>query len=513
MKVADLFKANLFPDFKLLAGKRGLENEICTIFVLDSPDFCQWVRGGELVIGNGYAFHNNPNEFPVFLKELASKNAAALGMKFDRFRFADNYNDIIQLANKYDLPLFEIPFKYTWNSIYDEIYRHSRIMSNSHSIGSLDLLTVIEERMDPLDLAYSLHAKVKRDLFVYSGKLQLAHNIDNSFEVASSNLADEFRRATLIDHRRHRHIGSISISTQSKFFNGVVMEYTSYKICGIEICVKLHKRESALPPQEEKIVINTLLIFYLMVMDEVLTIDLTRQKMDSLMERILLGRHSDACVIRDQFRELHLQFPLPCVLLIFYKEDLALMPRELQLISPFSCILGEQMIMVMSLETFEEKLTLIHEIAVQNDILGIHSRTVSNMTDISPTFSALRYNMSWMEKHDIHAGFYSHSDLLVRIGVARFSELREFEQILEKYWMPLTSAGKKRSVSLQSFAATMIDNNFNLAKTASDLSIHYNTARNYYEEIGHTLDVDLETSETRLALMLSRNVSKLRSEG
>lgn len=56
MQVIDLYKMNLFPDFRLLAGSGGVLNPITTITVFDSPDIHKWLRGGEFLIGNAYIF-------------------------------------------------------------------------------------------------------------------------------------------------------------------------------------------------------------------------------------------------------------------------------------------------------------------------------------------------------------------------------------------------------------------------------------------------------------------------
>ena len=509
VKVSELFRSNLFPDFKLLAGQKGLSNEICTVFIIDTPDFCNWLRGGELVIGNGYVFHNRPEQFPIFLKNLATHNAAALGMKFDRFRFADNYDEIIQLADRYDFPLIEVPFKYTWDMIFDEIYKKSQIQSKSALTNTSDLLSVIEERMDPLDLIYSLHTKIKREIFVYSNKLQLCHHIGDENLGDNHELALRFRRSTVIERMHPHTLGGIAINTQSKSIDGIPQKFASYRICNIEICVRLHGRENLLPASSEKPVINTLLLLYLMVMDDVLIMSSEKQKRYSLLERLLTGRYSDPDFIFSQFDKLRLHFPLPCVLSLFYVADTSVLQREIQPVTQLNCHLGEQMILIMSPQELQEKFDTIKSLTNKNDILGTYSSIVDRIEDIPTAFSEIRENIAWIKRLLAGGGFYSLDDVLLKIGISRFSELEEANAIIKKYWIPLEKHPQKSAISMDRVASTLIDANFNLSKTATNLSVHYNTARNYLDELENTLGVSFENPESRFLLMLARHIRSL----
>ncbi|MBP8785295.1 MAG: PucR family transcriptional regulator ligand-binding domain-containing protein, partial [Synergistaceae bacterium] len=60
MIVADLLKRELFPDFSLLGGSTGLNRSLLSVSVIDSPDVDRWMRGGELLVGSGYIFKENP---------------------------------------------------------------------------------------------------------------------------------------------------------------------------------------------------------------------------------------------------------------------------------------------------------------------------------------------------------------------------------------------------------------------------------------------------------------------
>ena len=488
-----------------------MNNEICNVFILDTPDFCNWLRGGELVLGNGYVFHNQPEEFPVFLRNLAVKSAAALGMKFERYRFAHNYDEIIQLADRFDFPLIEIPFNYTWNMVIEEIYKKSNILPSRSMINNADLLSIIEERMDPLDLAYSLHARIKREIFVYSNKLQLCHHIDSKNE-NSHDPAAIFRRTAVMERMHPHNLGGIAINTQSKIINGHAQKYASYRICNIEICVRLNGKENMLPTSHEKPVINTLLLFYLMVMDDVLIISSEKQKLQSLLERILTGRHSDPEIMLSQFAGLRIQFPLPCVLLILYLGNAPAIHRETQPFTRIHCLMGEQMILIMSPRELRERFDDIRAFSDTNNIFGVYSNTVESIDGLPGAFSEARENLAWLNAFSAK-GLYSLNDVLLKISLSKFFELEESSAILKNYWNPLKKSQKKLAIPLDKIASSLIDANFNLSKTAVCLNVHYNTMRNYLAELENTLNVSFEDPEARFLLTLARGLDNLTADG
>ena len=72
MIVADLLKRELFPDFSLLGGSTGLNRSLLSVSVIDSPDVDRWMRGGELLVGSGYIFKENPLDLIPFMERAHS---------------------------------------------------------------------------------------------------------------------------------------------------------------------------------------------------------------------------------------------------------------------------------------------------------------------------------------------------------------------------------------------------------------------------------------------------------
>ncbi|SHG77844.1 Purine catabolism regulatory protein-like family protein [Thermosyntropha lipolytica DSM 11003] len=56
---------DMFADFKVIAGRRGIYRQITTVSVIDAPDIHEWLKGGEFLITTGYIMRDNTLKFAV----------------------------------------------------------------------------------------------------------------------------------------------------------------------------------------------------------------------------------------------------------------------------------------------------------------------------------------------------------------------------------------------------------------------------------------------------------------
>lgn len=91
----------------LVAGHGGVNNVITYITVSETPDFYEWVSGGEFVLTTLYAFSDRKDLQILNYTELAKRGIAAFGVKVQRFVEAIP-QELIDIANAYQVPLFAI---------------------------------------------------------------------------------------------------------------------------------------------------------------------------------------------------------------------------------------------------------------------------------------------------------------------------------------------------------------------------------------------------------------------
>jgi PucR family transcriptional regulator, purine catabolism regulatory protein len=131
LTVKDLFEIKAIDGLKIVAGEKGIHTEISIVNIIENPDAFDWLSPNELLLSTGYIFKDNEELQNKIIKELAEINCAGLVVKMKRY-FDKLPQNMIDQANKYGLPLLELPFEYTLSRVISII--------NEKASGRYDLL-------------------------------------------------------------------------------------------------------------------------------------------------------------------------------------------------------------------------------------------------------------------------------------------------------------------------------------------------------------------------------------
>ncbi|MHA0858186.1 PucR family transcriptional regulator [Paenibacillus sp. CMAA1364] len=131
LTVQDLLKIKAIDGIKFVAGEKGIHNKISIVNIIENPDAFDWLSPNELLLSTGYIFKNNAELQNKIIKELSELNCAGLVVKMKRY-FDKLPQNMIDEANKYGLPLLELPFEYTLSNVISII--------NEKVSGRYDLL-------------------------------------------------------------------------------------------------------------------------------------------------------------------------------------------------------------------------------------------------------------------------------------------------------------------------------------------------------------------------------------
>lgn len=119
-RCADLFHMNSLPNLKLLAGECRLDNAISRVNIMEVPDIQNWAQANEFLVTTGYSHHHNMDAFLEIIPRLVERGVAALGIKPKRF-ITDIPRQIIDCAEAYELPLFELPESTIFSNVVREV--------------------------------------------------------------------------------------------------------------------------------------------------------------------------------------------------------------------------------------------------------------------------------------------------------------------------------------------------------------------------------------------------------
>lgn len=120
MKVQDLLTDERFSDFSLLSGAGGINREISTVTVVDTPDGSQWLTGDELVITTAYMLKDDESALLGFIRLLNIKKVSGLCIKAGRY-IQDIPESACRLADELQLPLILIPARYPFTDIINPV--------------------------------------------------------------------------------------------------------------------------------------------------------------------------------------------------------------------------------------------------------------------------------------------------------------------------------------------------------------------------------------------------------
>ncbi len=118
-----LITQDIIPGFTLLCGSLNSIN-ISGVNIMDNPDTIPWVQEGTVLLSTGYLIDDDISKNLV--KDLMSRGCAGLGIKMNRY-INELPPQMIEQAEKYNFPIFNIPFTCSLQQVVDIIYHHMHI--------------------------------------------------------------------------------------------------------------------------------------------------------------------------------------------------------------------------------------------------------------------------------------------------------------------------------------------------------------------------------------------------
>lgn len=92
---------------KVLAGRAGLDRTITCVNIMEVPDILQWVRGGELLLTTTYPLKDSRVSLRELIPLLNEKGLAALAIKPHRY-LEEIPGEILEVADSLSLPVLEL---------------------------------------------------------------------------------------------------------------------------------------------------------------------------------------------------------------------------------------------------------------------------------------------------------------------------------------------------------------------------------------------------------------------
>ena len=161
IKCKNLLELKCFQKIKLVGGRGGLNHTITWVYINQDKSVSKWIHGGEIVFITGMDFSYS-NELLVKLVQECIENAASgivilCGSEF----ISEIPDEIIEIADQYDMPLFEMPWDLKLVDITKEI-ADTIIMNQLHERSAMGFFS---------ELLFSKHISEKaiRNMGIHCG--------------------------------------------------------------------------------------------------------------------------------------------------------------------------------------------------------------------------------------------------------------------------------------------------------------------------------------------------------
>jgi purine catabolism regulator len=513
MIAADLLRHNLFPGFELAAGSAGLNRELSTVSVIDSPDVDRWMRGGEFLVGSGYIFKEDPESFAPFLRRADERGIAAAGVKLDRYHHALP-ESTLAVAEELGLPLIHIPVTYRWTDLIEGVTqfrsREHRTTEREPDLGSL-----FDEGFDLRTLLSSFAQRLQCPLAAVSAQLGLRTLYLPDGRADQGEEAEAFLDAPAVQERELPRRGPVRGSVELR--NPGRLQWVAIWRLASETPIALHlglpQGERTPSARQEKMVLRAMSLLRASALEIALLSNDRALRRERFFEALCLDVYNDPAMIRANLAELGIELPERYVVLIaspLASGELSRGEPRWNPGVPLAYRLGE---VWTALVPTTDPASLKGRLAPAAERFGL-SVAVGDSgrgeLEVPRSYREARRTCTWLREFALPPGIYFHEDLSLYALLDSLSRLPESRGVHARYWAPLKAAAatSRRTLPPDEFARGLIACDFNAKACAARLHLHYNTVRNNIDEVERTLEIRLDDPWSRLGLILAASIDK-----
>lgn len=147
LTVGEILNMEELRDYRVLCGKKGLNREVSTVTVMDTPDIENWLHSGEIVITSGYIIKQGIDNMVELVHTLERAGASALFVKLGDYLTSLD-EETISAANELDFPIIHMPTQCDVSQVINPIFKkltdaQSTAIHLSENISTSFINTVI----------------------------------------------------------------------------------------------------------------------------------------------------------------------------------------------------------------------------------------------------------------------------------------------------------------------------------------------------------------------------------
>ncbi|PGW73983.1 PucR family transcriptional regulator [Bacillus thuringiensis] len=224
MKLYDIMKIPIFDQAKLIAGHKGVEQEVYTVNMMDAPDIIHFLKRNELLVTSAYHFKDDMYALRDLIIQMKKQGCTALGIKTKRF-LQEIPEDIISLADEIYFPIIELPFDIGLGDLVNQTLSY-----------------ILDMRTNELHQAMQIHQQFSNHIISGKGINMILENLSSLIQLPVVLL--DYHLRPISEHNSTK----ASIQSLKKFFiNGRKLPLSTIEIVTFSLLTKTRDTVSIFP--------------------------------------------------------------------------------------------------------------------------------------------------------------------------------------------------------------------------------------------------------------------------
>ncbi|MEC3156046.1 PucR family transcriptional regulator ligand-binding domain-containing protein [Bacillus thuringiensis] len=224
MKLYDIMKIPIFDQAKLIAGHKGVEQEVYTVNMMDAPDIIHFLKRNELLVTSAYHFKDDMYALRELIIQMKKQGCTALGIKTKRF-LQEIPEDIISLADEIYFPIIELPFDIGLGDLVNQTLSY-----------------ILDMRTNELHQAMQIHQQFSNHIISGKGINMILENLSSLIQLPVVLL--DYHLRPISEHNNKK----ASIQSLKKFFiNGRKLPLSTIEIVTFSLLTKTRDTVSIFP--------------------------------------------------------------------------------------------------------------------------------------------------------------------------------------------------------------------------------------------------------------------------
>ncbi|QOR33714.1 PucR family transcriptional regulator ligand-binding domain-containing protein [Clostridium sp. 'deep sea'] len=516
MKVKDVFELNSkMRNIKLLAGKKGLNEEIKDIGVLEVPDGILWSRKNDLIITTGYFIYKKEIELVDVIKILKQKQAVGLGIKTDRF-LKSIPKEAIELANKLNFPFFEIPIflgynDFIWpiisNILGGEDYINYRLMKYNE-----DILKVSKKNYYLKNIVELLSKHLNESFIVVSElKHQVLANYNHNYEINTKAIINQIikHNSKIIDNNDY-FLTKINNKQTYIFPLKTIVANLGY------LCIVLN--DKLISDLELKIINRTVPYLTISMVNDVCKPKKQYETVESFIKDLLINNKLAQSKLMEQAEYFNINIKQKrylWALKLTHKTNLvkniADIAKYLKEKLPHNYIItNSSMIICIENNIHLHKENKIICDLIYKDLNSLYSNCdfimaiseqFNNLSSIADAYDEAMFCIEYATKIDKNA-VYEFKNLIVDNLLNELKDNKHLNKAFVEIVVKLKHYDTKNKCEYFNTLVQFINSDYNVLKTSQNLFIHRNTLYKRLKKIEEILNIKLNNQNTKILLYL-----------